>query len=46
MAIELDPEFAYAWYKKGQAFQLLKRDAEAKLAFDKASELGGVALWF
>ena len=39
-AIRLDPNFAFAYNGKGNALYNLKRHEEAKLAFEKASQLG------
>jgi Flp pilus assembly protein TadD len=39
-AIEIEPQYALAWYNKGVALKLLDRTTEADAAFAKAKELG------
>jgi Flp pilus assembly protein TadD len=39
-AIEIEPQHALAWYNKGTALMLLRRNSEADAAFAKAKELG------
>jgi len=39
-AIEINPQFAAAWNKKGNALKTVGRTAEANLAFNKAKGLG------
>jgi len=39
-AIELNPQYSKAWYKKGYVLKKLHRDAEAEAAFCRAKELG------
>jgi Flp pilus assembly protein TadD len=39
-AIEIDPQYAKAWNKKGDALKSLGRITEADAAFAKAKELG------
>lgn len=37
-ALELDPEFALAWYVKGIVLMNMNRDEEAKLSFQNATK--------
>jgi Flp pilus assembly protein TadD len=39
-ALELDPQFAYAWYNKGVVLEKLGKSDEAQVCYDKAKELG------
>jgi len=39
-AIDIDPEYALAWYNKGIALNKFNRTADADAAFTKAKELG------
>ncbi|WP_370573816.1 tetratricopeptide repeat protein [Methanomethylovorans sp.] len=38
--MELDPQYAMAWYNKGWALDQLGRNDEAQECYDKAAELG------
>jgi len=38
--LEIDPQYANAWYNKGAVLEELGRYEEAQVCYDKARELG------